>query len=188
MTKRPDHQFIESPSVTTLRLIEPNIELEESHKSFLEEYQRRGESVHPWVVAEPYDRFSDYVAMLNDASKGLRLPPKFVAHSTFWLVDADNEIVAISNLRHELNDFLLAYGGHVGYGVRPSVWRRGYATEILKQTLVRAKERGIDKVRISCSKDNLASSKAILRNGGKLDDEVFIPEHGEVICRYWIDL
>ena len=174
--------------MSTSRLIEPNIELEESHKTFLEEFRQRGERVHPWVVAEPYDHFSDYIAMLNDASRGSGLSPNFVAHSTFWLVDADNEIVAISNLRHELNDFLLTYGGHVGYGVRPSVWRRGYATEVLRQTLLMAKERGINRVRVTCAKDNLGSAKTILRNGGKLDDEVFMPEHGEVICRYWIDL
>lgn len=174
--------------MSTLRLIEPRIDLEESHKTFLEEFRRLGERVHPWVVAEPYNHFSDYIAMLNDASKGSGLPADFVAHSTFWLVDADNDIVAISNLRHELNDFLLTYGGHVGYGVRPSVWRRGYATEVLRQTLLMAKERGIDRVRVTCSKDNPASDKTILRNGGKLDDEVFMPEHGEFICRYWIDL
>lgn len=173
--------------VSTLRLIEPNIDFEESHTTFVEEFEKRGDKVHPWVVAEPYDHFSDYVAMLNAAPKGVNVPPGFVAHSTFWLVDADNEIVAISNLRHELNDFLVAYGGHIGYGVRPSVRRRGYATEILRQTLLMAKERGIDRIRITCSKDNPASAKTILRNGGIPDDEVFMPEHNEVICRYWID-
>jgi len=173
---------------STLRLIEPNIRLEESHRTFLDEFQKRGERVHPWIVAEPYGHFSDYVAMLNAGSKGEDLPSGFVAHSTFWLVDADDEIVAISNLRHELNDFLLTYGGHIGYGVRPSVRRRGYATEVLRQTLLMAKKLGIDRVRVTCSKENPASAKTILRNGGELDDEVFMPEYDEVICRYWIDL
>jgi len=171
-----------------LRLIEPSIDLENSHKTFLEEFQALGERVHPSVVSQPYTRFSDYVAMLNAASKGVGIPSDFVAHSTFWLVNADRQIVAISNLRHELNDFLMTYGGHVGYGVRPSERQQGYATEILRRTLRIAKGLQINRILVTCSKDNPASARTILSNGGELESEEFMPEHGEVICRYWIDL
>jgi len=152
------------------RLIEPIIELEESHESFLEEFQRRDERVHPWIVAEPFDKFSTYIEMLRNASRGIGLPSNFVAHSTYWLVDADNEIVAVSNLRHELNDWLLDYGGHIGYGVRPSARRQGHATEALRQTLQKAKQKDIERVRVTCAKSNPASAKTILRNGGILDE------------------
>lgn len=174
--------------MTTLRFIRPTVTLEASHATFLDEFLVAGETVHPWVVAEPYDDFSDYVAMLEAASKGLGLPRDFVAHSTFWLVDAADEIVAVSNLRHELTKFLLDYGGHIGYGVRPSKRRLGYAGEILGRTLEAAKRSGIDRVRITCARDNVASARTILRNGGVLDDEAFVAERNEVISRYWIDL
>ena len=177
-----------SEAPPALRLIEPAVHLEASHASFLEEFQLLGEQLVPWIVAEPYERFSDYVEMLEAASRGIGIPADFVPHSTFWLVDARDEIVAISNLRHELNEFLLTYGGHIGYGVRPSARRMGYATELLRQTLMEARARGIDRVRLTCSKDNLASAKTILRNGGVLDDEEYMPEHGEIVCRYWIEL
>ena len=39
-------------------------------------------------------------------------------------------------LRHELNDFLLTIGGHIGYGIRPSARRRGLAAFALTRTLV----------------------------------------------------
>ena len=175
-------------AASKLRLIAPTARLEASHVSFLEEFQARDEQLVPWIVAEPYERFGDYVAMLEAASEGIGIPADFVPHSTFWLVDARDEIVAISNLRHRLNDFLLTYGGHIGYGVRPSARRKGYATELLRRTLVEARTRGIDRVRLTCSKSNAASAKTILRNGGVLDDEAYMPEHGEVICRYWIAL
>ena len=122
-----------------LRLIEPRVDLEQSHASFLTEFRERGEPVVPWIVDEPFERFADYVAMLEAAAEGRGIPSNFVPHSTFWLVDAKDEIVAISNLRHELNDFLLSYGGHIGFGVQPSVRRQGHATEVLRQTLVRVR-------------------------------------------------
>lgn len=171
-----------------MHLIDPTADLEESHRTFLEEFLELGERVHPGIVTTPYERFSDFIDMLRAASRGEGTLRNQVASSTFWLVDSNAKIVAISNLRHELNDFLLTYGGHIGYGVRPSVRRQGYATEILRQTLLKVKAHGIARIRITCSKDNLGSAKTILQNGGKLDDEVFMPEHGEVICRYWIDM
>ena len=170
-----------------LHLIEPTTELEESHETFLWEFQERDEQVHPWIVAEPYEDFCAYVEMLENASKGVGIPSDFVAHSTFWLLDMDGEIVAISNLRHELNDSLLEYGGHIGFGVRPSTRRQGYATEILRQTLMRAKKMNIGRVRVTCAKDNSASAKTILRNGGILEDECFMSDYGGIISRYWID-
>lgn len=172
----------------SLELIAPRDDLESSHVSFVEEFRSAGERVVPWVADEPYESFDDYVAKLLAAAKGIGVPPGFVPHSTFWLIDERREIVAISNLRHGLTQSLMRYGGHIGYGVRPSARRKGYATEILRRTLRQARELGIAKVRLTCDKDNVASAKTILRNGGQLDDEEFMSEHQRVTVRYWINL
>ena len=78
------------------------------------------------------------------------------------------------------------FGGHIGYGVRPSVRRRGYATEILRLSLVEARSIGIGDVRLTCDQENIASAKSIIKNGGVLDEEAYMAEHGHVVQRYWI--
>ena len=56
--------------------------------------------------------------------------PGFVTAHTFFALDND-KIVGIINARHELNDYLLNFGGHIGYSVRKSERRKGYAKKML---------------------------------------------------------
>ncbi len=42
-----------------------------------------------------------------------------VASSFLGCVEADNIIIGMVDIRHNLNDFLRDFGGHIGFGVRP---------------------------------------------------------------------
>jgi predicted acetyltransferase len=174
--------------MTTTQLIKPTMRLRKSHESFVAEFRKSGEEVVPWVLDRVGKSFSKYITWLELNSQGVGLPEGYVPNSTFWLVDSNDEIVAIANLRHELTEDLMKLGGHIGYGVRSSVRRKGYATEILKQSLQEARLLGIGNLRVTCEKENLGSSRAIVRNGGQLDDEEYMPERGCVVQRYWICL
>jgi predicted acetyltransferase len=77
-------------------------------------------------------------------------------------------------------------GDICGYGIRPSERQKGYATKLLKLSLEKAKELGINKVLVVCDANNIASEKTILNNNG-IRDEDYIKEDGVVIKRYWID-
>jgi len=94
----------------------------------------------------------------------------------------------VSNLRHRLNPALLLHGGHIGYGIRPSTRRKGLGREILGQTLAFARQLGLGRVLVTCAKENAGSARIIVANGGALHSEEFIPERGEIVQRYWIDL
>lgn len=104
----------------------------------------------------------------------------------YLALDEHEHLVGMTNLRHRLNDYLLTYGGHIGYSVRPSERQNGYATQMLRLTLEKAKERGIEKVRICCDHYNVASAKTIRANGGVLEDECFDSSDGTLTQRYWI--
>jgi predicted acetyltransferase len=108
----------------------------------------------------------------------------FVPATVWWIVDDEwpDTVLGSIHLRHELNDFLLAEGGHIGYGVRPSARGRGVATAALLLVLDEARALGLERVLVVCDADNVASRATILRDGGVLEDAPGSIE------RYWIAL
>ena len=72
----------------------------------------------------------DYHLEYKEPQEGL------VPDSTFFCFDEKrNLMVGAVNIRHDLNDYLLKYGGHIGDGIRPSERRKGYATEMIRLAL-----------------------------------------------------
>ena len=101
----------------------------------------------------------------------------------------DERLVGMVQVRHELNDYLLKFGGHIGDCVRPSEQGKGFATEQIGLALEFCKELGLDRVLITCKKENIASARTIIKNGGILENE--IPnelENNVMMQRYWIDI
>ncbi len=167
-------------------LISPTINLESQFRAMLQDWHSHNEELSPWTIGLDTSDFKKYIDTLLNAPKGIDLEGLLVPHSSFWLVDENQNILATSNLRHTLNDKLWITGGHIGYGVAPSARRKGCATKILKLTLLEAKKLGIGKALVTCSKSNIGSAKSILKNGGKFWKE--IPMENRITQYYWIDM
>jgi predicted acetyltransferase len=107
-----------------------------------------------------------------------------VASTYFWITAGDggpdDEVIGFLNLRHDLNDWLLEEGGHIGYSVRPERRRQGHATRALALGVRRAGELGIDRVLVTCDTDNAASARTIESGGGVFEDV------RKDKSRYWI--
>src|SRR5262245_22544941 len=143
-----------------------------------------------WTFASDFDEampFSGYVRRLEGWSQGKGLPSGFVP-STFLLAAVGHKVIGRVSLRHVLNEYLLRIGGHVGFGVVPSERRKGYATEMLRQTLPLAAALGIERLLLTCDEDNVGSRKVIEANGGVLENVVADPPTGVPKRRYWINV
>ncbi|MFJ3583096.1 GNAT family N-acetyltransferase [Streptomyces sp. NPDC090127] len=130
--------------------------------------------------------FASWVGRLCEQADTTKALSGGRVHATHWWIVEDGAYVGAIDLRHRLNDFLLRAAGHIGYSIRPSARRRGLATWALGAVLPEARALGMDRVLVTCDEDNIASARAIERNGGVLED-VRDTEIG-LKRRYWIAL
>ena len=168
-----------------LSLIKPTVDYEQSYRSYIQELG--ASERYPFTLDFEFDDFPALVTRLNNCSLGIDLPGGWVPHTTFWLVE-NGEIVGVSSLRHHMTDRLKRLGGHIGFGVRPSAQGRGVAKELLRRTLIQAGHLGISEVFVICLKDNIASSRVIQANGGRLESEYSVPEYSGLLQRYVIPI
>ncbi|MCR5564176.1 MAG: GNAT family N-acetyltransferase [Gammaproteobacteria bacterium] len=151
------------------------------------EYNNTHETNHsPWAIFSDHSNFDEYI--IKTKEREMPSDPKYVPSSLFYAYDEDRDVmVGAVNIRHCLNDNLLKTGGHIGDGVRPSERRKGYATKMIALALEECKKLEINKVLITCDKDNIGSRKQIMNNGGIKENEI-IEDDGNIVERYWIEL
>ncbi|MBP7175541.1 MAG: GNAT family N-acetyltransferase [Thermoclostridium sp.] len=170
-------------------LVHPTKEYEEKAMGFIREFHEYHSEING---TGGLDRFDDYDQWLMKVQKDLdweNIPEGRVPANTYFLVRAaDNRILGMINIRHKLNDFLLREGGHIGYSIRPTERNKGYATKMLSLGLARCKELNINRVLITCDRNNPASARVIQNNHGVLENEAYSETFSEVIQRYWIEI
>ena len=110
------------------------------------------------------------------------------ATTYFTIRESDNKIIGMVNFRHSLNERLRKIGGHIGYGIRPTERRKGYAKIQLYLALLEAKKLGLDKVMVDCIETNIGSEKTILALGGEFEEKVFDETRQKYLKNYWINI
>jgi predicted acetyltransferase len=159
--------------------------MESEALAYRSEFRAAGEPmIYGGAGLDRLDSYGDWLAKVH--SDLTRDGGGFVPATTYFAV-FESRIVGTISIRHKLNDKLLNYGGHIGYAVRPSDRRKGYATKMLALALVKCRELGIGRVLVTCDKQNVGSARTIIKNGGVLEDERS-REDGGITQRYWITI
>ena len=160
-----------------MRIIEPD---ERFRVSFLEAWDefdaedRRGAECTGafGFTRRQCDSVAGFAAMCARRRLDKTDPPEgFVPATMLWAVDGDRWLGRVS-VRHELNDHLIRFGGHIGYAVRPSARRRGIATALLHVGLGMLNGIGVGEALILCAEDNEGSRRVIETAGGELEKVV----------------
>ncbi len=169
-------------------LVRPTEEYAAQVMEYKREMEQNGDSLDGCAGLEDVESFEEWIRFEE------RLKAKhqngYVPSEVFLAVRReDRRVVGMIDFRHALSPFLLRFGGNIGYSVRPSERRKGYASEMLKAILPVCQKTGVWRVLVTCDKENEASRRTIIKNGGILEEEVAdtagISKSG-VIQRYWI--
>jgi predicted acetyltransferase len=154
-------------------------------KQAMQAHDELAEDDFEFVFVKPGEGWPAYLERLERERLGVGLPEGWVP-ATFLVAEVEGQVVGRVSIRHELNPYLEQFGGHIGYGVRPGFRRRGYATDILRQSLAVAASIGLERVLVTCDVDNVGSAAVIERCGGALENVVPV-EGSAPRCRYWVE-
>ena len=170
-------------------LIRPTSEYASQIIEYRQEFLDAGDSMDGTGPLRRFENPEEYIKICAEYEDPTTIPSHLVPATQFFFIrKSDNKLVGMIQIRHRFNDYLEKYAGHIGYSVRPSERRKGYAKEMLRMTLTFCREIGIDKVMITCVDGNIGSEKTILANGGVYEYTIHEPNENKDLKRIWITL
>lgn len=171
------------------KLIQPSLDLLDALQVYQETFDNPGHIAGSGSITT-FPTIEDWLIAMKLYENEETLPNEGRVPSRQYVLvqETPQQIIGMLALRMRLNDYLLNYGGHIGYSIAPSARKKGYGSFMLKESLKEAKNFGLARVLITCDDDNLASAKVIEKNHGILEDRRFDEENQKRVRRYWITI
>ena len=169
------------------KLVKPELCYKKSAILYIEELLSYNSAIHGtgfldrYLESSGYEEWLDEIRYLEFNSDSFK-----VSASTFFMVDDNDFIIGMVNIRHTLDDKLLFHGGNIGYSIRPTERGNGYAKIALFLALKECFSLGLTRVLITAEDNNVPSYRTIEALGGVMENKVL--DEGKYFRRYWIDV
>lgn len=145
----------------------PTINRKEEAIEYIQEHLDANSDINGVGGLKKYlDNYEGWLEKLEEDYVRIPDEEKVPARTYFLIREADNKIIGMINIRLVLNDALKKFGGHIGYGIRPSERGKGYNKINLYLGLKVCYEYGIDTVLMDADLNNPASWKTMESLGG----------------------
>lgn len=167
-----------------LELVRLRPELRDEYLSMVDEFESAGEGYPYNNIPLARENFAAYVRELNDEESGIGVPPGISRQTTYVLVRDGNAVLGEIRFRPQM----VLGRDNIGYNVRPSARRRGYASFMLGQVLVIARRLGLTEVLLTVEGKNRGSERVIANHGGQLAQQTIARPAGTVVSTYRISL
>lgn len=175
--------------MSEIKLVLPSPEYADEIVAFKKEFIEAGSSMDGCSSLRRTDDPKVFIEECKRFSSEETVPEGRVPATVFLCIrECDARLVGMLQVRHRFNEYLEKYAGHIGYSIRPSERRKGYAKKMLSLALPFCKDIGIDRVLIACIDGNIASEKTILANGGVYESTVYESGENIYLKRFWIEL
>ncbi|MGS0973782.1 MAG: GNAT family N-acetyltransferase [Candidatus Izemoplasmataceae bacterium] len=159
-----------------MKLVQVNRKYKNMIQDYKDEYLKYDDEVNGGCGIHHYTNLDDWFDEIDKIVLG---KSTIRIQSSTYMCIVDEKMVGIIDIRHHLPDEWYT-AGHIGYSVRPSERKKGYAPKALREALKIAKKLEINPTLVTCLKSNIISQKVIIKNGGVLIDEV-IEDDGETL-------
>lgn len=148
-----------------MELRKPTINDKDKLLDYIKEHHNNGETSISASNGMPTMEYVVWLNKLKDDENGKNT--EWGISETYILVN-EEKIIGMLNIRYTINNEKAEIYGHIGYGVRPLERRKGYATYMLKEALVKCRQHEMTEVILGCYEDNMGSIKTIINNDGIL--------------------
>ncbi len=146
-----------------MKLIKPEKKCENQIMDFKEEFLKNDEDViYGSESLEQTDNYEEWLESIQNNNSEETLAEGDVLTDVYLGVK-NNRLVGIVSLKHELDDSQ-EDSSHINYSIRPSCRCKGCGTKMVKKALCKAKDIGLDEIKVAIPHDNVGSIRVIEKN------------------------
>lgn len=179
-----------SGELDELIYVEPSMTYANEIMEYRKEMLEANSSFDGCFSLKRMEKTEDFVAHCIEWSNPRRPADEYGAWGNVIMAirKSDGKMVGCFQVHNVLSERMERFTGHVGYSVRPSERKKGYATKMLAKAKDFLRSFGFEEIYVSCLPENEASRKTILANGGEFVEQVYLKEDDVDLERYRVKL